>query len=67
MIDKSISVYFAFYLFKTEKATSFYKDVLKADVSAAEDLPEHGVTTVFINLPNTKLEVSIVNVLFILF
>jgi len=39
-----------------EKATSLYRDVLKADVSDPCDLPEHGVTTVFINLPNTKLE-----------
>merc|ERR1739842_68309 len=39
-----------------DKATSLYRDVLKADVSAPQDLPEHGVTTVFINLPNTKLE-----------
>ena len=27
-----------------------------ADVSEAVDLPEHGVTTVFVNLPNTKIE-----------
>jgi len=26
-------------------------------VSAAEDLPAHGVTTVFVDLGNTKLEV----------
>lgn len=43
----------------TEKATAMYRDVLKADVSAAEHLPEHGVTTVFVNLPNTKLEVRL--------
>jgi len=36
---------------------SLYKDVLKADVSAPQDLPDHGVTTVFVNLPNTKIEV----------
>lgn len=29
---------------------------LGADVSAPEDLPEHGVTVVFIRLPNTKIE-----------
>ena len=39
-----------------EKATSLYRDVLKADVSDQQKLPEHGVTTVFINLGNTKLE-----------
>ena len=27
-----------------------------ADVSAPVDLPEHGVTVVFVNLPNTKIE-----------
>jgi len=41
-----------------DKATALYRDVLKADVSDPQDLPEHGVTTVFINLPNTKLEVK---------
>ena len=35
---------------------AFYRDVLKADVSEPEDLPEHGVTVVFVNLPNTKIE-----------
>ncbi|MGI9330490.1 MAG: methylmalonyl-CoA epimerase [Gammaproteobacteria bacterium] len=39
-----------------EAATAIYRDTLGASVSAAEDLPEHGVTTVFINLPNTKIE-----------
>jgi methylmalonyl-CoA/ethylmalonyl-CoA epimerase len=38
------------------KAVSLYRDVLKAEVSEEVDLPEHGVTTVFVNLPNTKLE-----------
>ena len=33
-----------------------YKDTLGADVSAPVDLPEHGVTVVFVNLPNTKIE-----------
>jgi len=37
-------------------ATAIYRDTLGADVSAPEDLPDHGVTTVFINLPNTKIE-----------
>lgn len=37
-------------------ATSFYRDILQATVSPAQELPEHGVTTVFIDLGNTKLE-----------
>jgi len=39
-----------------EAATAVYRDTLGATVSAAEDLPEHGVTTVFVELPNTKIE-----------
>lgn len=39
-----------------EKATAQYRDVLGAKVSAPMDLPEHGVTTVFVELPNTKIE-----------
>lgn len=39
-----------------EKATAFYRDVLGAQVSSQVDLPEHGVTTVFVNLGNMKLE-----------
>src|SRR5271154_7624991 len=38
------------------KATAVYRDVLGAEVSAAVPQTEHGVTTVFINLPNTKIE-----------
>ena len=37
-------------------ASAHYRDLLGADVSAPEDLPSHGVTTVFVNLPNTKIE-----------
>ena len=37
-------------------AAAIYRDTLGADVSPAEAQPEHGVTTVFINLPNTKIE-----------
>lgn len=37
-------------------ASQQYKDTLGADVSAPVDLPEHGVTVVFVNLPNTKIE-----------
>ena len=33
-----------------------YKDGLGAIVSAPHDLPEHGVTVVFVELPNTKIE-----------
>jgi methylmalonyl-CoA/ethylmalonyl-CoA epimerase len=39
-----------------EKAAAVYRDTLGARVSAAVDLPEHGVTTVFVELPNTKIE-----------
>jgi methylmalonyl-CoA/ethylmalonyl-CoA epimerase len=38
------------------KAAQGYRDMLGADVSAAVPLPAHGVTTVFITLPNTKIE-----------
>ena len=38
------------------KATALYRDTLGVKVSAAMPQPEHGVTTVFINLPNTKIE-----------
>lgn len=37
-------------------ATSLYRDTLGAKVSAPVSLPEHGVTTVFVELPNTKIE-----------
>ncbi|MDJ0927096.1 MAG: methylmalonyl-CoA epimerase [Gammaproteobacteria bacterium] len=37
-------------------AARIYRDTLGANVSAPEDLPEHGVTTIFVNLPNTKIE-----------
>ena len=37
-------------------ATAIYRDRLGAAVSAPLDLPEHGVTTVFVELPNTKIE-----------
>ena len=39
-----------------EQATSVYRDTLGATVSKPTDLPEHGVTTVFVELPNTKIE-----------
>ncbi len=37
-------------------ATAIYRDALGAPVSQAAKLPEHGVTVVFVDLPNTKLE-----------
>ena len=39
-----------------EAATAVYRDTLGASVTAPQDLPEHGVTTVFVELPNTKIE-----------
>ncbi len=38
------------------KAARIYRETLGADVSAAMPQPDHGVTTVFITLPNTKIE-----------
>ncbi|MBO3759841.1 methylmalonyl-CoA epimerase [Ciceribacter sp. L1K22] len=37
-------------------ATAAYRDTLGAKVSQAQALPEHGVTVVFVELPNTKIE-----------
>jgi len=37
-------------------AAAVYRDTLGAHVSAPLDLPAHGVTTVFVELPNTKIE-----------
>jgi methylmalonyl-CoA/ethylmalonyl-CoA epimerase len=37
-------------------ATAVYAETLGAKVSAPLDLPDHGVTTVFVELPNTKIE-----------
>ncbi len=39
-----------------EAATALYRDTLGAQVSDAVPQPDHGVTTVFIELPNTKVE-----------
>ena len=39
-----------------EKAAATYRDTLGADVSEKVAQPDHGVSTVFINLPNTKIE-----------
>ena len=37
-------------------ATAVYRDTLGATVSAPQPVPEHGVTVVFVTLPNTKIE-----------
>ena len=39
-----------------EAAARQYRDVLGGRVSPVEDQPEHGVRTVFVELPNTKVE-----------
>ena len=38
------------------KATPVYAATLGAKVTAPQRLPEHGVTVVFVELPNTKIE-----------
>jgi methylmalonyl-CoA/ethylmalonyl-CoA epimerase len=37
-------------------ATALYRDTLGAAVSAPQALPEHGVTVVFVDLPNARVE-----------
>lgn len=37
-------------------AAELYRSTLGAEVSAPVDQPEHGVTVVFVELPNTKIE-----------
>ena len=37
-------------------AMAQYRDTLGASVGAPQDEPDHGVTVVFIELPNTKIE-----------
>ncbi len=37
-------------------ATRIYRDTLGATASEPDALPEHGVTVVFVSLPNTKIE-----------
>ncbi|MFT4620911.1 MAG: methylmalonyl-CoA/ethylmalonyl-CoA epimerase [Sulfitobacter sp.] len=39
-----------------EAAVAQYRDTLGADVGPAQDEPDHGVTVVFVTLPNTKIE-----------
>ena len=37
-------------------ATAIYRDTLGATVSQPRDMPEHGVTTVFVELANSRIE-----------
>lgn len=37
-------------------AAANYRDVLGAKVSEPQDLPDHGVTVIFVELDNTKIE-----------
>lgn len=39
-----------------DAAAAQYRDTLGAHVGAPQDEPDHGVTVVFIELPNTKIE-----------
>jgi len=39
-----------------DAATAKYRDQLGAKVSAPQDEPDHGVRVVFVELPNTKIE-----------
>ncbi|HRX36295.1 MAG TPA: methylmalonyl-CoA epimerase [Aestuariivirga sp.] len=39
-----------------EKGTAIYRNMLGATVSAPQTEPDHGVTVVFVELPNTKIE-----------
>lgn len=39
-----------------EAASAQYRDTLGAEVGPPQDEPDHGVTVVFITLPNTKIE-----------
>ena len=39
-----------------EAAAAQYRDTLGAEVGPPQDEPDHGVTVVFITLPNTKIE-----------
>ena len=38
------------------QAVEIYEEILGATVSPPVPLPEHGVTTIFVELPNTKIE-----------
>jgi methylmalonyl-CoA/ethylmalonyl-CoA epimerase len=38
------------------KAAAIYRDVLGAKISQSVDQPEHGVTTIFVELPGSRIE-----------
>lgn len=42
--------------FDIQAAAKVYRETLGAKVSEAVPQPEHGVTTIFVELPNTKIE-----------
>ncbi len=42
-----------------EAASEVYRDTLGATVSEPVEMPEHGVTTVFVELPNSKIELLV--------
>jgi methylmalonyl-CoA/ethylmalonyl-CoA epimerase len=42
-----------------DRAAAVYRDSLGATVSDQIDLPDHGVSTVFVELPNTKVELLV--------
>lgn len=39
-----------------DAAAAIYRDMLGAKISDAVPQPDHGVTTIFVELPNTKIE-----------
>ncbi|OAN82483.1 methylmalonyl-CoA epimerase [Jannaschia sp. EhC01] len=39
-----------------DAAAALYRDTLGAEVGPPQDEPDHGVTVIFITLPNTKIE-----------
>ena len=39
-----------------DAARTMYRDILGAQVSGVEDFPDHGVRVVFVELPNTTIE-----------
>lgn len=39
-----------------EAGAALYREALGAEVGAPQELPDHGVTVVFVDLPNTRIE-----------
>ena len=39
-----------------KKAIAIYSDILGANVSPVHELPDHGVSVIFVELPNAKIE-----------